>query len=369
MKQDRHGIELITGDGLIRLLMKTFNIIPPGEVTSYVHSLTLRQFTRISLCYYEQRIYWLIEFDGQKYSLLSGEGAILEARNSLAIQTLLSSNMAVGEFIDLQAEAEALRRARGAEKVVLTVLMLLGGEGSLNEVLKFWQDTCTDNYWRSFSADELDVAARHLAEKELLNIIEGNQDWILLPDHLQNEIERIVEIYKHLLQDEILIAALGCPFYDEHISIALLNKICEIQGGIELSEKQKGECLKLLRWSPEALIWAFHPNPMLVNEQEISIDERIKKFHLNYFLEQLFICFSLDFDKGSLGRYFHSIRNLREVDTKRSVEVKGIEESELVLELRTRLRIEEADKSLGGGIAKIRLIEDVPEPWEKVVSE
>jgi hypothetical protein len=73
--------------------------------------------------------------------------------------------------------------------------------------------------------------------------------------------------------------------------------------------------------------------------------------------------FNVDFDKGPLGRYFYSIRKLREVDTKRNIEVKGVEKSELVLELRTRLRIGEADESIGGGIAKVLLIEDVPEPW------
>jgi hypothetical protein len=151
LKRERPGIELVTGDALIHLLMKAFDIIPPAEVISRVCSRTLRQFTRLSLCYYEQRIYWLIEFDGQKYSLLSGQGTILGANNSSAVQALLSSNIAVGEFIDLQAEAEALRRARGAEKVVLTALMLLGGAGSLSEVLKIWRDSCNDSYWASFT--------------------------------------------------------------------------------------------------------------------------------------------------------------------------------------------------------------------------
>lgn len=365
LRENKDEIELITGDDLVRLLSKTFDIIQVREIDSWVRGLTSRQIIRIALCYYSQRIYWLVEFEGGAFSLLSHEGRMLATDGSQELQSLLVDNTDVREFVDLQAEAEARHRATSAEKIVLSALMLLGGRGSCEEVLGVWLDNCPDEDWRSFSTGELSSAAERLAGRRILDIDESGQLWDLLPDQSHEKTERTVGIYKHFLQGETLISAIGCSFYDEHIDMALLDKICEIQGGIELPEERKQDYLKLLRWSPEALAWSLHPDPMIVKYRKRGqITQRMEQNDVSYFKSQLLNRFAHDFDKGPLTRYFHSIRNLREVDTKRRVEIKGTEASELVLELRSRLGIEQAGESLGGGIARIYLLEDSPEPWE-----
>jgi len=367
LREKRDGIELITGDGLVRLLGKTFSIISLREITERVRSSTARQFTRLSLCYYDRRVYWLVEFEDKAFSLLRCEGTPLTADDSSLLQKLLVDDAGVGQFVDLYSEAEAYRRARMAEKIVISELMMLGGSGSYDEVLKGWLDVCTDDKWRTFSRVDIDRAARRLAEQELLDMQKSSQSWSLLPDQLSDKTERMVRIYRHLTRDEIPVARIGCPFYDEHIDAALLDKICEIQGGIQLPKEKRDDCLKLLRWSPQALAWALQPDPMIVVHRKhspIAIDECIEQHDVNYFLEQLLHHFSEDFYKKAVGRYFYSVRNLREVDTRQEVEIKGAEASELVLELRHRLGIGEAAESLGGGIVRVLLFPDVPEPWE-----
>ena len=103
-------IELITGDGLVRLLSRTFTIIPLPEVVDHVRGYTSRQITHFSLCYYERRVYWLVEFEHKSFSLLDHEGSPLTPDSSADLQPLLADHEDVGEYLDLVAECYCVKK-------------------------------------------------------------------------------------------------------------------------------------------------------------------------------------------------------------------------------------------------------------------
>jgi hypothetical protein len=348
----------------VQLLTQKFNLISVGVVADRIHSLTSRQFTSISLCYYDYRIHWLVKFEGEKFTILSNEGKAITGDESPRLLVVISNSTDVGEFVDLQAEAEAQRRARFIERIVLSELMLFNGRGTCDEVLQGWLESCTDDKWRQISPTELVEATQRLNDQGLLSVERENQIWRLLPEDTIAWAKRMSAVYKYLFADETPVVPLGCSFYDEHIDLELLNVICEIQGNLKLPEESKGDCLKLLRWSPGALAWALRPEPLIINHRKgSSATEQFDKTDADLFVRQLLAQFNQDFNLRPLERYFYITRNLREVDTKQRVEIKGAEASQMVREVRSRVAIGELDKSSGGGLLRVLLIEDVPEPW------
>lgn len=366
----REDIELIRGDALVRLLAKKFNLISIGEIAECIRNLTSRQFTSISLCYYDYKIHWLAKFEGDKFTVLSNEGKAITSSENADLLDIISNCIDVNEFIDLQAEAEAQQRARFIDKIILSELFLLRGEGTCDDILQNWLKSCTDDKWQQISSNELAEAAQRLNDQSILNINHENQILKLLPDNIADCAKRMSAVYKYLFAGETPLVAFGCPFYDEHIDFELLNVICAIQGNLILPEERRDDCLKLLRWSPGALAWALHPEPLIVNHRkDASTTEMFEKIDADLFIRQLLARFNQDFNLRPLEKYFYTTRNLREVDTKQMVEIKGAKASQMVIEVRSRIGIGELNESSGGGLIRILITEDSPEPWNLHPSE
>ncbi len=367
LHQNRENIDLISGDTLTHLLVKIFDVISLPELTKHIVNLTSRQFTSFILCYYHHRVYWLIKFEDDKYTVLSHKGISLVQNQNAEVLSLISNNDESGEYIDLQAEADARKRLRRLEVFTISGLMLLDGNGTIAEIKNALKNEHIDNVGIDLDVDELQDAAQRLENQSLIysKNEQTTQKLYLSPDQPDKVTEHIIKIYKYIFQDDVVVAVIGSAFYDKYINLGLLNSICDIQSGLKIPEERKEECLKLLRWSPSALAWALHPDPMIVKHRKDGLlDERSERSDINYFLRQLVVMFKRDFDLQALKEYFYAKRRIREIDTKEIVDIKGFKQIELHLEMRSRIAIGELAPEMGGGFIKVLVFEDTPEYWE-----
>ena len=172
-------------------------------------------------------------------------------------------------------------------------------------------------------------------------------------------------MYRFLIEGVAFLRPFGCAWYDRHIDQHLLAEACRIQEQLDLSAEEVEDALKLMRWSPRALLYALTPDPMIVthrrkeppNEQFVAADRK-------QFLRCLYRAFLWDFEMGDLAEYFHRVRGLREVDRAQEIVVKSGEAVAHRGLVRQRMMVGQMEEKAGGGYVMIQGDEAAPEPWE-----
>jgi len=374
LKCNRPGIELITGERLLEVLRSVFDIAPVETVATQIAQVTERQVIRVSLCYYEESLSWLIQFADDSFTLLNAIGRDRPVANVERLLQFLKDTTA-GEFVDLDAEAEARQRRLILEKIAVGSLMLLDGQGTLEAVEDCWKKHASSDEEYSVTTAELECAFERLAQRGLAGIALDSSTWQLLPDGRGEGSIHVVALYRRFFEGSILIPSLGCPFYDRHIDVDLVNAIRQIQGGMPIPDSQIEDILRLLRWSARALAWALSPDPMIVTHREKDSKvtgkarDRMDQEDLNYFLSKATQYLAEEFRMLPFHRYFYLNRNLHEIDIRRSLGVKSNVRLESQIEVRDRIRIGELANELGGGLILLRVIDDAPEPWERTAKD
>jgi hypothetical protein len=162
-------------------------------------------------------------------------------------------------------------------------------------------------------------------------------------------------------------AALGCSFYDDHITPALVTEVAAIQGGIPFSAKFSKDVEEILRLSPSALAISIHPQNILVRhrtEQPAMVDERTNDFDRKTLM--LMICDGLirDYGEGPMMRYFLEVRGIRELETTQKLILKSDHGRVLARTVTKRVQNRYAAEEAGGKLWQAIIFGDVPQPWE-----
>jgi hypothetical protein len=286
-----------------------------------------------------------------------------DVEQSSSIIGMVSESTVSGAFFSLSIEYEAELKRKNDEKEVLASLMLMGGAGSLQQIISKSAELSNDlEASNRITPGDIQQALNRLSDKGLVQ--SEQSEYRLLKD---TSAKSIATLYRYFLGGRYPVRALGSEFYDKNINGELLEYICEIQVGLVLSPEDKDMCLKLLLWSPNALFTSLHPIPMIVSHRQMQPEiqsARIDKHDIDIFMRLLYDCFKRDYNSRELCEYFAVKRDLREVDTWYNINIKSSKALVSKLEQRTRLAIVRLAESLGGGYSHISVLEDMPEPWD-----
>jgi hypothetical protein len=186
---------------------------------------------------------------------------------------------------------------------------------------------------------------------------------ISLANILENDEVR-VKVLRELTDEEVFVSAICSPGWLKLIDDRLLNAISKIQGDLPIPPEYRAESLSLLRWSPAALAWSLRPDAMLI-QHRIKPEERTasETNDVRYFRIQLLQCAVNDFINGPFARLHFERLDLRELEFLRRAKFKSSTKVELEVELTERLAIARTTPELGGGVAKIWVYDQTPEPW------
>ena len=358
LRRHRSGISLVTGDSLLNVVARAYSLCNLETIAAKLRQFTARQFRTTEAGYYDKRVYWIIIFEDDSYTVLDSKGDPFEGERLSILSAGIEEALAVRSYINLREEAEAIRRSILAQKILLSYLMVDDGTTSIKRVQE-------DN--KEFTEQELTSALNTLIQ----------QDWVtkdsesiafsfqfVEPSHLA---ARMVDIYRFLLFGDFPTKALGCPFYDAQINEDFVSEIQRIQGNLPLPPEDIKIAIQLLRWSPEALFWALTPDPMITihRSQQGFLNKPIIDTHdRNYFFRMLCRGLMHDFGPPPIAKYFFEDRKIRSIETTQTVIIECESKGSLKGEIHEKQHVVQMANEYGGGYVGVLALDDAPRPWE-----
>jgi len=366
LKARRPNITLVTGDTLLNEVSRLYELCGAEKIISVLRQHTTRQYRALEIAYYDGKLYYVVLLENDVYTILDAQGRVLEGEIISELRPLVENVLSAHTYIDLGEEAQAIRRCTQAQKSVLSQLIIGGGTIEMTG-LDGGQDF-------NFTTAEFEKAVEELAARGWVVQSDGLPLLSLLPEDDDQFYERLAEIYHFLLGGEArfnLPGVLKSSFYTRHINVKMVGQIQRIQGGLPLSETDVEDAVKLLRWSPSAVLWAVQPDEMFVNyrtDEKFKSDVQVDRFHRNYFFRELYRSLRHDLTHP-LGRaYLLDDCHIREIETSQKVIVKSSTGIQLASDLHERLGIgQTADGYVGpdgSSYILLLLLEGAEQPWE-----
>jgi hypothetical protein len=275
------------------------------------------------------------------------------------------------DFIDLQEEAEAIKKVVRTQKFVISQLFLSNGTLTRNSV-------CLDEF-DEFTVQEVNDAIETLCQQTWLKQSDDSEILFLENEDSPRLYTVLAEIYRFFLGGEIndlVLKALESEYHVNHINESFLSEIQRIQGGLPLAPEEVEQVVLLLRWSPSALNWSLYPNELINFSTQIplvdsNIQESAYLAYQNYFLSGLYTCFKNDFYTKKFYTHFYTGYDLREIETLQKLIVKSSTKIEFQGELKSREALISVDKSYINSevdqLVRVIVLDSSLQPWESTV--
>jgi hypothetical protein len=364
-------ITLVTGEELLKHVSTIYTLCDLKIVKQTIQKLTKRQVVSFEeIAYYENQVFRIVTFEANSYTILRGDGQPItkEVFNSVLKDAVKLALPAI-DFIDLQEEAEAIKKVVRTQKFVISQLFLSNGTLTRNSV-------CLDEF-DEFTVQEVNDAIETLCQQTWLKQSDDSEILFLENEDSPRLYTVLAEIYRFFLGGEIndlVLKALESEYHVNHINESFLSEIQRIQGGLLLAPEEVEQVVLLLRWSPTALAWSLYPNELLVNfsTQITLVDSNIQQgaylASRNYFLSSLYTLFKNDFFTPEFYAHFYTGYDLREIETLQKLIVKSSTKIEFQGELKLREVLIPLDKSYINSevdqLVRLIAFDSSPQPWE-----
>jgi hypothetical protein len=365
LKSRKNNIHLITGEDLIKLLKEIFGIANIELLQKQIEFQTHRKPDEIILCYYNKEIYFLIGFSQNEFTLFLKDGTLMHSKELDVIRNLIINSTNYHIYIDLQNENKSLIRHFTIQKFIVSIFLheirLLNLEDIRGSLIKY-EEKIPD-----ITNDELGRAIEELLKKSI--IVENDKSYILKVLTNGCQIEEVVDFYKYLLKDIVPLDAIQSETYGKNINVKLLSKICEIQGGIVILEKDIKNCIKILKWSPSALLWALNPQNIILTHRSggKAVFENLEKEDTSIFLQKIINLLFDDYKTSELKDFFFSTLQLFELETNLELKVKSKLKLEIDMNYKDRIGLAQLTEEYKNSIILVRIFNDQPEPWEREI--
>jgi len=365
---NRKNITLITGDELIKQLSDIFQIVTIKNIQQRIVQYTQRKPIEISLCYYNMCVYYLIGFSENEFTLFSNTGELIKVQESIQVSHLINKTSSYRDFIDLEDENIALNRFMTIKKFIISFILLHKKELSFNEIQEYFIEYVIQV--PDIKANEIRKALDVLIEDSFIDTDVKKSMYNLKILSYHKQIDDVVLFYKYLVENIIPLFILGSESYNRYINEELLAQICKIQGGISIPKEYEEDCLKILKWSPSALLWSLKPDQMIVNHHSggKSIYETLDKEDTSYFLQKLINLLSYDFKNKYLKDYFFKTCEIVELESNYRLKIKTKTKLELDMEYKERIGLAQMTEEYNNQIIHVRIFNEQPEPWGKNIT-
>lgn len=117
IKTTRTDIQIITGEKLVEYLQAIYDILSYDTMEKVAEFSIRKPYRRLEIVYYDNAAYWLIVFHNDTYSILEHTGKLLDKHQALLLSPMIDAAEAVGSYVDLNEEAEAVNAASLRENI------------------------------------------------------------------------------------------------------------------------------------------------------------------------------------------------------------------------------------------------------------
>lgn len=308
---DKSFLSLICNDQLTDAVCQHYKLKTVEEIKSFIEHKTIRPIETIDLVYYEKEIWWLVSFVHGEFTVLSDKLVTVDSRY---IDAFLDNLQEVSSFTKsgyrdvLQEEISRIRMEIIAKSVVF--LLMKHGPLKRDDLL---EKTKQLTHQPDIDKNEL---IKTIEACPCIEIIEA--DKAILADL---ETEEMVEFYRWYLFGQFIVDSIVQNYFREHINDDLLDYIIHLQHDIELTKEQREDSLFILKLSPSALLYALHPDDIIVRSRTkaTAAIEQINKFHTERFMGCLTDNFVLDLEKGQFSTFYSEKYGLKEFHVEKNL--------------------------------------------------
>lgn len=355
IKTNRPDIVLLSGEALLSVLKKHFELRPIEEILIIIRNLTQKQPVNSAVCYYNEKFYWRVSFTENSYTLLNNLGEVIATEEAAKLHEYIIKDSDLLTFINLKAEKEAYERAFALKKFIVSVLLIEDTAINDNQLLNL----CIAKFGSYLS--NITLAEVQDALTELINafILSKRKNLYELKMFTEDaDLEDTVNFYHFFLYKTFVLPGLMSKSYSKQINENLFNHIIDIQGGVSIPEEKYQDCLQILIWSPTALDWSLNPDPNIVNHRSngSAIDPMFEKFDTDYFIKKLYDLISDDFRKSYMSNYFFVNCGLIEVDTASIIIIKNEGGTQITDQTRERLGLVKMGEEYNNQVVIIRML-------------
>lgn len=313
-----NSIHLIGKDVLIELLTKDYCLNTQQEVEVYTQQFTNKKIVDTSIIYYDNNVYWIVEFADHEYTILSADLHFLSEEKYEQLKDLLK-RLPVNRYIDVKTEYESLLRKMTLEGVTFCSVIL--GNNTIEDISALVHRACKSKYSYSY--------------EEIVSALNANP-FIVVSDTIKVNIESVhnnlVDFYKTLLVRPLVPAVISSEIYQQNISPSLLKEICAIQGGLYLSSEQEQNCLKILKLSTQALLISLNPDKFIVNAMSNPYKhDEINRVAVEKFTGNLMDALHDDFSKQEYWDEFHKKFNIETYSFSKKLIINAGKDTELII--------------------------------------
>jgi len=338
-------ITLVSGEDLLKHVSTIYRLCDLEIIKQTIQEFTNRQVLSFDeIAYYDNQVFRIVTFEANSYTIFRGNGQPIsrEVFNSV-LKDLVILALPEISFIDLQEEAEAIKRVINTQKFVISQLFLNGGTITKKSV--FLVD--------EFTVQEINNAIEKLCEQTWVKQSDDSEILFFDNENSPRSYAVLAEIYRFVFEGEItdcVLKILASKYHVSHINENFLSQIQRIKGGLVLSTEDVHQAILLLKWSPRALSWALYAQEILVDFpfQKSLVNSDIQKntdlLCRNYFFSILHAFFKNDFYTPELYRHFFTVYGLTEIETLEKLIVKSFKGIEFEGELKLKQRLIVMDK-------------------------
>jgi hypothetical protein len=340
----RPRITLLSGDNLSRIVCNLHHASSARAIIALLGQLTARTYTSVEIVYYQQTVYWLVSFDNEEFTLLSATGGIVPAQGLQVVLPLVRNRTANTTFIDLQAEARAIERQMLLQKQILVSLM--EAEDSLNSA-----ELETLN--EGFQNEEIVRATTALSGRGFVALQNGGFS-VVQPDGINRAAigDLILFVLRGAAPAQAIERFMVSDYLNRVLDNAFVDHISITQAGLPFPAEERATLLQLIRLSPSALAHALTPDELVVTHRVTQPEIAGENFDLQdrqTFLRRSVDHLIRDFSSAHFKHYFYGLRELREIETVRTVAVKSAHQIVLQRNIQQRLGLGQLTQAHGGG--------------------
>lgn len=351
LRMSRTDVELVDGEALISLVQVVCEVSPLASVAARARQMTNATVAEFSLGYYCGRAFWVLHFADGAFALMLG--VRLDERPEPDLVELVEAQLQGAQYRDLLEEEEHRQHLVTARKLILSRLVAARATVSREALSRAQGDVKPTE--AAFAA-----AFDALAKEQLITeLVEGVE-----LANIDDDDSSLLRVLREITDTTAFALVFFSSGWLSLVNERLVHAIARLQGELPLPPDVVQESVSLLRWSPTAIAWGVRPDQMLIGHRRTP-EERASAGanDVRYFRLQLLRHAVDDFVNGSYAESHFELLDLREVEFIRRAKFKSKSRVELEVEVAERVAVARGAPEFGGGIVKIWVHENAPEPW------
>lgn len=297
---DDNRTQLIANEDLFSIIANLYSIRSLAEIKQNLlenHNLSC---WGIDVAYFDKKCYIIVSLDESQYSICNSSGELIREENISDIISLIDTwtEFSREKYVDIWKKEETAQFLNMVESNLLTCLFTIG-----NITFEEAQKHIVYEENKAPLAKELLIESAFRSQ-----YIDVNKDEKVFT---LREINDVISFINHLYKMGMTQELFSSEKFQNMIDSTLLESIKIIQYGIELDEREKDNCLFLIKHSPSALSYAINSDKFLHSYKHTAwLNPELRNLLHNHFFRQLIKLFEEDFSNplfSSLMRNSFSI--------------------------------------------------------------